>query len=266
MDGENDGASLQAQGAGQQPTQGDQAAQQQQAPQQQASLTAGTENKGAGGGDDKDSLSQARTDYERALADRDAKIAELEGEIAQAAKTAEAAEKLRAEMDELAATYDNGIEPIKDRVSQLSWEDMERLVAGMLKATGYCARVTPKGPDGGRDVVASPYTLGLEFPRIVAEVKHRKGAMGTSAVRSFIGELRAGDRRSYVSAGDFAKEARYEADRANVPVRLLDLVTFSPLHGDLRQSRRRDQRHPPAQPHLVAGAAIPEHQSVSTVV
>lgn len=33
---------------------------------------------------------------------------------------------------------------------------MERLVAGMLKAMGYCARVTPKGPDGGRDVIASP--------------------------------------------------------------------------------------------------------------
>lgn len=74
----------------------------------------------------------------------------------------------------LAATYDNGIELIKDRVSQLSWEDMECLVAGMLKAMGYCARVTPKGPDGGRDVIASPDALGLESPRIVAEVKHRK--------------------------------------------------------------------------------------------
>ena len=67
-------------------------------------------------------------------------------------------------------------------------------MAGMLKAMGYCARVTPKGPDGGRDVIASPDALGLESPRIVAEVKHRKGAMGASAVRSFIGGLRAGDR------------------------------------------------------------------------
>lgn len=40
----------------------------------------------------------------------------------------------------LAATYDNGIELIKDRVNQLDWEDMERLVAGMLKTMGYCAR------------------------------------------------------------------------------------------------------------------------------
>lgn len=126
----------------------------------------------------------------------------------------------------LTATYDNGIELIKDRVSQLGWEDMERLVAGMLKAMGYCARVTPKGPDGGRDVIASPDALGLESPRIVAEVKHRKGAMGAPAVRSFIGGLRAGDRGLYVSTGGFTKEARYEADRANVPVRLLDLDSF----------------------------------------
>lgn len=40
-------------------------------------------------------------DYEATLKERDVKIEELEGEIAQAVKTAESAEKLRAEMDEL---------------------------------------------------------------------------------------------------------------------------------------------------------------------
>ena len=131
-----------------------------------------------------------------------------------------------ADDDARAATYDNGIELIKDRVNQVGWEDMERLVAGLLKAMGYCARVTPKGPDGGHDVVASPDALGLESPRIVAEVKHRKGAMGAPAVRSFIGGLRAGDRGLYVSTGGFTKEARYEADRATIPIRLLDLDSF----------------------------------------
>lgn len=126
----------------------------------------------------------------------------------------------------LAATYDNGIELIKDRVSQLSWEDMERLVTGMLKAMGNCARVTPKGPDGGRDVIAPLDALGLESPCIVAEVKRRKGAMGAPTARSFIGGLRMGDRGLYVSTGSFTKEARYEADRANVPVRPLGLDSF----------------------------------------
>lgn len=142
----------------------------------------------------------------------------------------------------LAATYDNGIELIKDRVNQLDWEDMERLVAGMLEAMGYCARVMPKGPDGGRDVVASPDALGLESPRIVAEVKHRKGAMGAPAVRSFIGGLRAGDRGLYVSTGGFTKEARYEADRANVPVRLLDLDAFVRHYVDIYDKADDDTR------------------------
>ena len=43
----------------------------------------------------------AGADYEALLAERDARIAELEGAIAEAAKSAEAAEALRAEMDEL---------------------------------------------------------------------------------------------------------------------------------------------------------------------
>ena len=46
-------------------------------------------------------ISQARADYEAALKERDERIAALEGEIAEAAKTAENAEKLRTEMDEL---------------------------------------------------------------------------------------------------------------------------------------------------------------------
>lgn len=43
----------------------------------------------------------AGADYEALLAERDARIAALEGEILEAAKTAEAAEALRAEMDVL---------------------------------------------------------------------------------------------------------------------------------------------------------------------
>lgn len=45
-----------------------------------------------------DGVAQARKDYEAALAKRDARITELEDEVAEAAKRAE---KMRAEMDEL---------------------------------------------------------------------------------------------------------------------------------------------------------------------
>lgn len=140
------------------------------------------------------------------------------------------------------ATYEDGIERIKDRVSELSWEDMEELTAGLLRAMGYHARVTAKGADGGRDVVASPDALGLESPHIVAEVKHRKGPMGAPAVRSFIGGLRSTDRGLYVSTGGFSKDARIEADRATIPVRLVDLDSFVRLYIESYDNMDEDAR------------------------
>ncbi len=51
------------------------------------------------------------------------------------------------------------------------------------------------------------------------------GATDTATGRG-LGGLRAGERGLYVSTGCFAKEARYEADRATVSVRLLNLDDF----------------------------------------
>jgi len=115
-------------------------------------------------------------------------------------------------------------ELIKDQVLRLDDSDLEYLTAALLRAMGYRTRVTPKGPDRGVDVFASPDGLGFQEPRIKAEVKHRpKTSMGAQDVRSFIGGLRDGERGLYVSSGGFTKEARYEAERSKVPVTLLDL-------------------------------------------
>lgn len=84
-------------------------------------------------------------------------------------------------------------ELIKDRIVQLTPDEMEELVAAALRAIGYKAKVSPKGPDRGVDVSASPDGLGMTQPRIKAEVKHRSGAIGAPAIRGFIGALREGD-------------------------------------------------------------------------
>lgn len=88
MGGEDDGKAAQAQIAGEPQAQDDEAA-------TQAQVTGGA------GGISADDTGKARADYEAALMERDERIAELEGEIAEAAKPAEGAEKLRAEMEEL---------------------------------------------------------------------------------------------------------------------------------------------------------------------
>jgi restriction system protein len=119
---------------------------------------------------------------------------------------------------------------IEDRIARLNWRQMQELVAGLLEAMGYRARVSPDGSDRGVDIFASPDGLGLEQPRIFVEVKHRLGkTIGAQEVRSFIGGRQMGDRCLYVSTGGFTREARYEADRSTVPLRLLSLPDLREL-------------------------------------
>lgn len=124
---------------------------------------------------------------------------------------------------------DQSHELIKDCIAALSPDEMEELVAAILRAMGYEAKVSPKGPDRGVDVIASRDGLGLTKPRIKAEVKHREGSMGAPAIRSFIGALREGDSGLYISSGGFTREARYEAERCAFPLTLLDLDDIAEL-------------------------------------
>ncbi len=72
--------------------------------------------------------------------------------------------------------------------------------------------------------MANSIAFAKNYTGIIDEVYKRASVSGclTSSARM----VRAGDRGLYVSTGGFTKEARYEADRANVPVRLLDLDSF----------------------------------------
>ncbi|MFC1459288.1 restriction endonuclease [Microvirga arabica] len=115
------------------------------------------------------------------------------------------------------------LEFTKDRVSGLDWSDMQELVAGLLRALGYKTRVSPAGPDRGKDIVASPDGFGFEAPRIVVEVKHRQGTIGAQEVRSFLGGRHPQDKGLYVSTGGFTKDAYYEAERANIPLALMTI-------------------------------------------
>jgi restriction system protein len=114
-------------------------------------------------------------------------------------------------------------ERVKDAILRLDWEEMEELVAALLRALGYRTIVSPKGADRGRDVIASRDGFGFERPRIVVEVKHRKGQMGAPEIRSFLQTLHHEDRGLYVSTGGFSKEAHYQAENANSVTHLMSV-------------------------------------------
>lgn len=133
-------------------------------------------------------------------------------------------EDLRSELVEKSHEF------IEDRIAKLDPYEMQDLVAGILRAMGYKTRVSPKGADRGVDIFASPDGLGLQEPRIFVEVKHRRQTqMSAPELRSFLGGRKPGDRCLYVSTGGFTKDARYEADRAAVPLRLIDLPALREL-------------------------------------
>lgn len=125
--------------------------------------------------------------------------------------------------DPLAEIETQALERIKDCVGELNWDDMQHLVAGILRAMGYKTQVSGKGADRGKDIVASPDGFGFEHPRIVVEVKHRDGQMGSKEIRGFLGGRHKDDRGLFVSTGGFSKEAQYEADRASIPLALWTL-------------------------------------------
>ena len=143
------------------------------------------------------------------------------GEAAQTVVTGDAAAEET--VDPLADVESLAVERIKDLISELNWTDMQDLVAGLLRAMGYKTQVSPAGADRGKDIIASPDGFGFENPRIVVEVKHRRGQMGSEAIRSFLGGRHRDDRGLYVSTGGFSKDAYYEAERAQVPLTLWTL-------------------------------------------
>lgn len=140
-----------------------------------------------------------------------------------AVQTADAVEdEIEGEAEVRRDTEQRALGFLQDKLSKLDWDEMQELVAGVLRAMGYKTRISPAGPDRGRDIVASPDGFGFQPPRIVVEVKHRKGTMGAPEVRSFVGGLRQNDNGLYVSTGGFTREARYEADRTNQALTLMD--------------------------------------------
>lgn len=128
------------------------------------------------------------------------------------------------EIDPYAQINDLALERIKDRIAQLDWEQMQALVAALLRALGYRTQISARGPDRGRDILATTDGFGFRPPRIFVEVKHRTGtAIGAPDVRAMPVGSHADDRGLFVSTGGFTREAYYEAERGQKPVSLMTL-------------------------------------------
>ena len=112
--------------------------------------------------------------------------------------------------------------------------EFQDLAAALLRGMGYHTPfVSPRGKDGGVDVIAYRDPLGTESPRIKVQVKHRADPTGVQDVRQLMGILQKdGDVGIFISTGGFSRDAKDAARGGHVHVELIDMARFIELWED----------------------------------
>ncbi len=130
---------------------------------------------------------------------------------------------------------ENAIDGIKEYLKDRNPYELQDLVAAILRAMGYYTPfISPKGKDGGIDVIAFQDPLGANAPRIKVQVKHRPDtAIPVDEIRSLLGLLnKDGDIGLFVTSGRFTSDAERFARDSHIHVKLIDGDTFISLWKD----------------------------------
>ena len=103
-------------------------------------------------------------------------------------------------------------------------KEMERLVAGVLKAEGYTIAPLVSGADQGVDVVAGHGLLGFEDPMMCVQVKHTAEPTKAETVQRLRGAIdQFGAKQGlFVSWGGYKSTALADARRSFFRIRLWD--------------------------------------------
>ncbi|MBY5442717.1 restriction endonuclease [Rhizobium leguminosarum] len=106
--------------------------------------------------------------------------------------------------------------------SVFTGHDFTRLVAAILSAQGYQTRVSPPGADAGVDIVAGNGPLGLDGPRVVAQVKSGSVTVDQPTLQGLIGSIQDthADHGLVVSWGGFTSAVRRRTNELFFRVRL----------------------------------------------
>ena len=150
-------------------------------------------------------------------------------EQAEAAERAAAAQREREARRARMTIHPTGI---LDRVRTWDPDDVEHLVATLLRTTTNFEAVqkTPKGTDGGIDIHAVLTDNTGARVQIGIQVKRQKQSIGRPAIQLLRGSLPPGGRGMFVTTGTFNKNARAEAllpDKPGGTIELLDGREFA---------------------------------------
>lgn len=135
----------------------------------------------------------------------------------------------KANIDQL---EEQAIDGIKQYINKKNPYEFQNLVAALLRAMGYYTPfVSPKGKDGGIDIIAYQDPLGIKTPRIKVQVKHYpENPIPAETIRSLKGLVNSGEEVGlFVTSGRFSNEAERFAREANIHIKLINGENFISL-------------------------------------
>lgn len=135
----------------------------------------------------------------------------------------------KATLDRLEGQAITGIKEFIRSKNPYQFQDM---VAALLRAMNYHTPfISPKGKDGGLDIIAYNDPLGAFAPRLKVQVKHKPdAAVPVDDIRSLTGLLnKDGDIGLFVTSGTFTSEAERSARESHRHIKLLDIDNFISL-------------------------------------
>lgn len=124
---------------------------------------------------------------------------------------------------------EQAITGIKEFIKAKNPYDFQDLVAALLRAMKYYTPfISPKGKDGGLDIVAYSDPLGASGPRLKVQVKHRpESSVPVDDIRGLIGLLnKDGDIGVFVTSGYFTSESERAARDSHKHIKLIDIDAF----------------------------------------
>jgi restriction system protein len=166
--------------------------------------------------------------------------------------TDESAEELQERSDlTLDEMQSRAKEGITAHIDSLNAYEFQNLCAALLRGMGYYTPfVSPKGRDGGIDIIAYRDPLGTETPRIKVQVKHRNAASANAEVNQLRGLLSGdGEVGIFISSGGFSPDARNASRSSAKHIELIDMDRFIELWEDFyHKLTDEDKRLLPLEP------------------
>ena len=138
-------------------------------------------------------------------------------------------QQIKARLNQL---EEESIENLKEFLRGKNPYDFQDIVAALLRAMGFHTPfISPRGKDGGIDIIAYQDPLGVKTPRIKVQVKHKPDdKIPPKEIQSLLGTLsKEGEVGLFVTSGKFSSNSEQLSRSSHPHVKLIDFEEFISL-------------------------------------